>query len=100
MAMSYSAELTNKAEKELEKLKQKNKLLSIKIAKFILEKLDNSENPALLPNAKKLSGFKDNRYRWRLGDIRIIGTIKNEIKIIEIIEISKRDDNTYSHTKG
>ena len=67
---------------------------ALKIEVF-LTKLQSIPNPTALPNAKKLQGFS-NRYRWRIGDYRIIGIIENgEFKIIEIIKIAKRDDNTY-----
>lgn len=40
--------------------------------------------------------YDDNRYRWRLGDYRIIGIVENNtFKLIQIIKIAKRDENTY-----
>lgn len=98
--MSFEIRLTHKAIKCLERL-ENNKTLHTKIMRFLEQKLANADNPTTLPNARKLIGFDDNRYRWRLGDYRIIGIIQNsELKIIEIIEISKRDDTTYSHTRS
>nr|WP_321431524.1 hypothetical protein [uncultured Campylobacter sp.] len=40
----------------------------------------------------------DNRWRWRVGQYRIIGVISNsdEIQIFYILEIDKKDDNTYN----
>lgn len=68
----------------------------IKISNFIFKKLVYSENPLKLPNVKKLVSFNDNRYRWRLGDHRIIANVnKDEIYIIKIIKISKRNEDTY-----
>lgn len=68
----------------------------IKISSFIFNELSCSENPLKLPNATKLVGFSDNRYRWRLGDHRIIAIVeKNEFYIIKIIKISKRNEDTY-----
>lgn len=59
-------------------------------------KLSKVDNPCLLKNAKHLIGYTDNRYRWRLGQYRIIGIVKNnEFKIIEIVKIDKKDDKTY-----
>ena len=57
---------------------------------------------AELPNCKDVENAKDNRWRWRLGKYRIIGVIEKEkeIKILSIIEIDKKDNTTYSHTKG
>lgn len=99
MVMSFEIRLTNKATKCLEQLKR-NKIIHTKILRFLDQKLATTDNPTTLPNARKLVGFDDNRYRWRLGDYRIIGTIQNgKLKIIEILEITKRDDTTYSHTR-
>ena len=46
-------------------------------------------------------GATDNRWRWRVGQYRIIGIItnSNEIQILSIIEIDKKDDNTYHKYK-
>lgn len=93
-------EVTSAADKFLSKLLKSNVRDGSKINLFI-DKMRNNENPCALPNAKKLSGFNDNRYRWALGNWRVIGTVKNgEITIITIIEIARRNSTTYSHTKG
>ena len=45
---------------------------------------------------KHLQGFNDNRYRWRIGEYRIIGIVENgKTKIIKVIKIDKRDSTTY-----
>lgn len=93
--MSYKISISKKADKELKKIAKGNKETHLEIVTFIEEKL-TTENPCILPNAKHLQGFNDNRYRWRLGEYRIIGIVENgEFKIIQIIKISKRDENTY-----
>lgn len=86
--------LRKSAQKELQKIFYGNPNSALKIEIF-LTKLQSIPNPTTLPNAKKLQGFS-NHYRWRIGDYRIIGIVENgEFKIIEIIKIAKRDDNTY-----
>lgn len=73
----------------------------VKIEIFINEYLKPSQNPLNLRNCKKIANATDNRWRWSVGDYRIIGVIvNNEVQILQIIEIDKRDDKTYSHTKG
>ena len=68
----------------------------IKIDDFLSKDLPNAKNPCTLPNAKRLAGFSDSRYRWRLGKYRIIGIVENgEFYIIQIIKIAKRDEKTY-----
>lgn len=86
--------ITDNANKSLNKLKKSNPKQHLKIIDFMLT-LETSENPCSLPNAKALKGFS-NKYRWRLGDYRIIANVeKNEVYIIEITKIDKRDDKTY-----
>lgn len=95
MAMSFEIFISKKADKELKKIAKSNKEAHLDIVIFIEKKL-TSENPCALPNAKHLQGFNDNRYRWRLGEYRIIGIVENgKTKIIQIIKIAKRDDSTY-----
>jgi len=95
MAMSFNVVLENKCNRFLKKLAKSN-AKSFKLIVSFLEKLENQENPCTLPNAKHLQGFNDNRYRWRIGEYRIIGIVENgEMKIIQVIKIAKRDDNTY-----
>ncbi|TLD82945.1 hypothetical protein LS70_006560 [Helicobacter sp. MIT 11-5569] len=94
--MSYEIFIEKKVGKFLKNIEKKQKRQSEKILFFLHNILKNSSDPCSLPNAKKLQGFMDNRYRWRLGDYRIIGRIENNaFKIIQIIKITKRDDSTY-----
>lgn len=94
--MSYKILIEKKAEKFLKSLEKGQSREHDKIIYFLHNTLKNANNPCTLPNAKHLQGFNDNRYRWRLGDYRIIGKAQNgEFKIIQIIKISKRDDRTY-----
>lgn len=82
--------------KSFKKIKKSNAEIGNKIFDFINAILANVENPCTLPNAKHLQGYNDTRYRWRIGNYRIIGIVENgEMKIIEIIKIAKRDNNTY-----
>lgn len=91
--MKYSIEITPSVEKWFDKFNRANPKQAKKIVKFIEENLATSENPCFLSNAKKLSGFSDNRYRWRLGNYRIIGIVKNdEFKLIQIIKIAHRQE--------
>lgn len=62
---------------------------------FLDKKLATADNPLSLPNCKKLVGY-EKLWRWRVGSYRIIAevTSNNEL-IIKIIEIDKKDGNTY-----
>ena len=60
-----------------------------------LELLEQNQNPTALKNAKKMQGNYQkygNIWRWRIGNYRIIGDVKNEILEIQLIEISTRQD--------
>ncbi|MCH5312860.1 MAG: type II toxin-antitoxin system RelE/ParE family toxin [Helicobacter sp.] len=93
--MSFNVTLENKCDKFLKKL-AKSDHKSYKLIILFLEKLETCENPCTLPNAKHLQGFNDNRYRWRIGEYRIIGIVENgKTKIIKVIKIDKRDSTTY-----
>ena len=84
--------INNRAEKELEKIWKSNRAAAKKIQIFLTEKLQNIENPCFLPNAKKLKG-RDNQYRWRVGDYRVIGIVENgEFLIINITRIAHRQE--------
>jgi len=62
---------------------------------FLDTKLATAENPLILPNCKKIVGY-EKLWRWRVGDYRIIAEVTKENKLlIKIIEIDKKDDNTY-----
>ncbi|MGX2983054.1 type II toxin-antitoxin system RelE family toxin [Helicobacter sp. 23-1045] len=94
--MNFEIIVDKKADKALSKLQKSAPKAHLRIIEFLDSKLSNAKNPHLLPNAKRLQGFDDNRYRWRVGEYRIIGIIENgTYKIIQIIKIAKRDDGTY-----
>ena len=94
--MNYEVLYEKKVVKFLEKLAKSAPNEFFKIDIFLNKTLQNTENPYFLPNAKHLQGFNDNRYRWRIGNYRVIGIVENGItKIIKIIKIAKRDENTY-----
>lgn len=100
MAMSYEIRTKKQVDKFLVKLAKSAPNEFDKIDFFLKNKLANCENPCKLPNAFYLRGYSDNRWRWKIGDYRIIGIVQNgEFKIIEIVEIARRQSKTYSNTK-
>lgn len=56
-----------------------------------MDNLALAKNPKNLPNATKMQGYDDERYRWRVGHYRVIGLIKDKELIIQIIKISSRE---------
>lgn len=63
---------------------------------YLYERLsDFKGDPRTL--GRKVQGFNDNRWRWRVGQYRIIGLVdeSGEIFIIQVIKIAKKGDKTY-----
>ncbi len=90
--MSYNITIDTKANLFLKKLAKTAPKDFEKIDNFLL-RLESIQEPLKLPNCTKLVAFSNNRYRWRLGNHRIIAIIaKNQI---QIIHIAKRDEKTY-----
>lgn len=98
--MSYEIKLKKQVDKFLLKLAKSTPKEFLKIDTFLKDELPNCENPCALLSAKHLQGFSDNRWRWKIGNYRIIGIVQNgEFKIIEILKIARRQSKTYSNTK-
>lgn len=94
--MSCKVAIDEKVFKFLGKFAKTNRKMYGRIDIFLNETLPNAEDPCTLPNCKKLVGFDDNRYRWRLGDYRVIGVVeKQEFYIIQVIKISIKNEDTY-----
>lgn len=64
--MSYKVEYEKRAIKFLKKLAKSAPKEFFKIDTFLNEILPTYENPCLLPNAKRLQGYNDNRYRLEI----------------------------------
>lgn len=88
--MFYRIVIAKKAQKEFKKIKISNPNIADKIT-ILLDSLKTTDKPHLLPNAKKLKN-KTDTYRWRVGDYRIIGVIKDKELIIKVIKIAHRQE--------
>lgn len=86
----YEVVLMRAAKKELMKIKKGNFKVAERITAFI-KALKEIQNPFSLPNARKMQG-EENRYRWRVGDYRVIGAVKNELLVIQVIRIAHRQE--------
>lgn len=83
--MTYSIKFSPYAAKQFHKL---SKPTQQKISNY-LNKIQSSRNPKDL--AKSLSGPLSRAWRFRIGKYRLICNIHEDILIVEIIKISKRD---------
>ena len=81
----YTITITNSALKELQSL-QKAVVKKIEIS---ISSLALNPRPS---GAKKLKGNNENLYRIRSGDYRVIYSVNDEIKIVDIRRIGHRKD--------
>ena len=81
--MKYDVEISESAEKFLEKIPKKDRLR-------IIEKIDVLTNDPMPSGSIKLQGQKPALYRLRSGDYRVVYSIKKDILIILIVEIGHR----------
>ncbi len=85
----YLAVLSSKAKKVFLKLDKK-------LAKQIADAVRKLEINPRTHNAIKLDNAPVAQYRCRVRNHRILFDINDEEKIIEILDIRKRDEKTYS----
>ncbi len=81
--MKYEVEISESAEKSLEKIPKKDR-------HKILEKIDALEQEPAPAGSIKLKGYKEVLYRIRCGDYRVVYSIKQDILIILVVEIGHR----------
>ena len=81
--MRYEVEISESAEKSLEKIPKKDLLK-------ILEKIDALEQDPMPAGSIKLKGYKEVLYRIRSGDYRVVYSIKQDVLIVLVVEIGHR----------
>ncbi len=85
--MRYKVEYTKTAVKQLKKMDKK---IAALILSYIENKLVNCENPRVM--GKALQENLDDKWRYRVGDYRILAKIEDEKVIITVVEIGHRRD--------
>lgn len=82
----YSLKITKTAKKYLDKL-------DINTRKRILDIFEQlRENPFHTSHVKSLAGTKESEYRIRLGNLRIIYSVKEENLLVIVLKIAPRGD--------
>lgn len=81
--MKYEINISESAEKFLEKIPKKDRLKTI-------EKIDTLEEDPLPVGSIKLKGYKEALYRIRHGNYRIIYSIKKDALLVLVVEIGHR----------
>lgn len=83
----YTVVFTEKAKKQLSKLDKSTAKL---ITSWLLKNLQNCENPR--QHGKGLTSNLSGKWRYRIGDYRIIADIQEDKILIMILEIGHRRD--------
>lgn len=83
--MTYSVSLRRSALKELQSLPK----TAVQKVGGAIDKLAENPRP---DGVKKLKGSEEDLYRIRVGDFRIVYSIEDEIKIVDIRKIGHRKD--------
>jgi mRNA interferase RelE/StbE len=83
--LAWTVKFDARAAKELRKLDEK---IARRILKFVRERLVPSENPRSL--GEPLKGDHAHLWRWRVGDYRMIGEIRDAEIGINIVALGHR----------
>ena len=85
--MSYRVEYTQLAVKQLKKMDKK---IAAFIIAYIEARLVDCENPRL--HGKALQGNLQDKWRFRVGDYRILAKIEDGVVLIIVVEVGHRKD--------
>lgn len=83
--MSYTVEIQNSAQRALNKLDVSTRA---RIIDWLETNLDGCENPRL--HGKALSGNLRGKWRYRVGDYRIVAEIHDDKVLILVLEVAHR----------
>lgn len=85
--MRYTVEYTKTALKQLKKMDKK---IAAFIVSYIEGKLVGCDDPRRY--GKALQGNLNDKWRYRIGDYRILAKIEDDIVVIAVVEIGHRKD--------
>lgn len=83
--MTYTLRTTAQFEKQIKKL---DKYTGYMILQWLKKNVDNSENPR--SSGKGLSGNYSGKWRYRIGDYRVICMIEDTELVILALEVGHR----------
>jgi mRNA interferase RelE/StbE len=86
--LAWTIELSEAARKSLRAMDRTN---SVRVMRFLLQRVATSDNPHLLGTALQGQRYKG-IWRYRVGDYRILCEIKNEIVTVFVVEVGHRRD--------
>lgn len=85
--MAWIVKFTDVADNNLSKL---DKPIQKRILTWLDSRLTNCENPRLW--GKALTGSHNEKWRYRIGDYRVLCVIRDHIITVEIVSIGHRKD--------
>jgi mRNA interferase RelE/StbE len=85
--LAWTVKLSDDAKRDLQKL---DKPLQKRIASFLLDRLQTTDNPR--STGKALQGQLSGLWRYRVGDFRLLCRIEDNELIILVIEIGHRKE--------
>ncbi|MBQ6979853.1 MAG: type II toxin-antitoxin system RelE/ParE family toxin [Clostridia bacterium] len=85
MGKTYKVEFTERAKKQLHKLDRQRFLI---LTNWIAKNLSDCENPRL--HGKALTANHAGKWRYRVGDYRILAKIDDNRIIIFVLEVGHR----------
>ncbi len=89
--MAWTIEFDPDARRELEKL---DKSVSNRILKFLRERVAALDNPRTI--GERLRGPLRQYWKYRIGDYRLICSIKDDRLVVIVVRVSHRRD-VYKH---
>jgi mRNA interferase RelE/StbE len=85
--MTWLVKFADTADVDFAKL---DKSIQKRIIKYLDERLTNCENPRLW--GKPLTGSHGEKWRYRVGDYRILCVIKDKMITVEVVSIGHRKE--------
>ncbi len=85
--MAWIVEFSEAADKDISQL---DKPIQKRILTWLDKRLTNCENPRLW--GKSLTGSHGEKWRYRIGDYRVLSIIKDNIVTIEVVSIGHRKE--------
>ncbi|EGP5708886.1 type II toxin-antitoxin system RelE/ParE family toxin [Enterococcus faecium] len=83
--MRYHVETTKNFDKQIKKM---DKFVAKNILKWLFKHIENSEDPKVF--GKELLGNYAGKWRYRIGDYRVICKIDNDKLIVLALEVGHR----------
>ena len=85
--MNYHVVFTKTADKKMRKL---DRAAAVTIAKWIRKNLEGCENPRA--HGKGLTSNLSGKWRYRVGDYRLIADIEDARVVILMLDVVRRDE--------